>query len=125
MTSDQTLPPTRSRASSTSTSRPRSASSQAAASPAKPAPMTIVRLTRRDGGTPVPSTRARWPLSGHAEGCERRLRLAWRPGRDRALAPLAVDDDVDALVEERDPVADLGRLAQRLAIGPGDVVLAG
>ena len=47
--------------------------------------------------------------------------LAPRPGRDRALAPLAVDDHVGALVEERDPVGDLRRLAQRLRVVPGEV----
>src|SRR5689334_1358990 len=44
-----------------------------------------------------------------------------RPGGLRALQRLAVDGDVDALVEERDPVLDLGRLALRLGIEPGDV----
>ena len=39
-----------------------------------------------------------------------------RPGSDRALLELVVDDHVDALVEERDPVGDLGRLPQRLPV---------
>src|ERR1700761_4540982 len=41
---DQTRPPTRSRASSTVTSAPRARSASAAASPAKPAPTTTTRV---------------------------------------------------------------------------------
>ena len=53
-----------------------------------------------------------------------------RPGLGQSLADhgvtgrswrSAVQDHVDPLVEERDQPADLGRVVQRLVIGPGDV----
>src|ERR1700753_2613787 len=55
---DQTRPPTRSRASSTVTSAPRARSASAAASPAKPAPTTTTRVpppigARLGSGGPV------------------------------------------------------------------------
>ncbi len=43
--------------------------------------------------------------------------------RARALEDDAVDDDRDALVEEREVISHLGCLAQRLGIAPCDVVL--
>src|ERR1700721_1481512 len=47
---DQTLPPTRPRASSTVPSAPRARSASAAASPAKPAPTTTTRVPPTIGG---------------------------------------------------------------------------
>src|SRR5215207_11093269 len=44
-----------------------------------------------------------------------------RPGGHRTLLQLAVDEEVDALVEERDATGDLGGIAQRLAVAPRDV----
>jgi hypothetical protein len=50
--------------------------------------------------------------------------LAQRPGDGAVgfLAPLAVEEDVDALVPERHQASDHDGVGQRLLVAPGDVL---
>src|SRR5690348_1464386 len=70
-----------------------------------------------------PRSARRWSLR-RGPRPSRREPTSARPLRVRSLLHLAVDLDVDALVEEGDHVADRLCVVLRLRIRPGDVLLS-